>query len=137
MKQGYHAVYCADYFAGIKAAQKAGFQFAQFDLGVPRFFLNSLSGPELLDIKGFAQHSGVEITFHSPGDNVSLFSDYPLIRQGILNEFQMLLEKANVLGARHVTFHTGGYPQFKKAATATAPSAPYYENILYGNIRGC
>jgi len=31
----------------------------------------------------YAKNKSVDITFHAPGDNVSLFCDYPLIRDGI------------------------------------------------------
>lgn len=136
IKTGYHAVFAETYFSGIDDAKKYGFDFAQFDLGVPNYFLNGLSSDKLSDIRKYAEDSGVEITFHSPGDNVSLFCDYPVIRQGILDEFKLMLEKANFLGARHMTFHTGIYPMFKKSRSrADNSKADYYENILYDNLK--
>lgn len=136
MKTGYHAVFAETYFSGIDDAKKYGFDFAQFDLGVPKYFLNELSEDKLTEIKKYAENSGVEITFHSPGDNVSLFCDYPIIRQGILDEFKLMLEKANVMGARHMTFHTGIYPMFKKSRErADDSNADYYENVLYDNLK--
>lgn len=136
IKTGYHAVFAKTYFSGIDDAKKYGFDFAQFDLGVPNYFLNGLSSDKLSDIRKYAQESGVEITFHSPGDNVSLFCDYPVIRQGILDEFKLMLENANFLGARHMTFHTGIYPMFKKSRERADDSkADYYENVLYDNLK--
>ena len=136
MKMGYHAVYAESYFRGIDDAKRFGFDFVQFDLGVPTFFLNDLTAEQLAAIREYAQQSGVTLTFHSPGDNVSLFCDYPLIRQGILDEFKLLLEKANALGARHMTFHTGIYPTFKKIRTKADDSrAEYYEQVLYDNLK--
>lgn len=136
IKTGYHAVFAETYFSGIDDAKKYGFDFAQFDLGVPKYFLNQLTADKLTEIKKYAENNGVEITFHSPGDNVSLFSDYPIIRQGILDEFKLMLEKANVIGARHVTFHTGIYPMFKKSRErADDSNADYYENVLYDNLK--
>ena len=135
MKTGYHAVFSETYFDGIDDAKKYGFEFAQFDLGVPSYFLNDLSKDKLNEIRKYAENSGVEITFHSPGDNVSLFCDYPMIRRGILDEFKLMLEKANILGARHVTFHTGIYPMFKKSGQKADDSrAGYYEDILCENF---
>ena len=73
MKTGYHAVYAANFFDGIDDALKYGFDFVQFDLGVPTYFINGLSDHKLAEIRKYAQSRGVEISFHAPGDNVSLF----------------------------------------------------------------
>ena len=136
MKTGYHAVYEKDFFDGIDAAQRNGFDFAQFDLGVPRFFLDDLSSAQLQKIKSYAEHRQVQITFHAPGDNVSLCSDYPIIRAGILGEFKLILEKAEELGARHVTFHTGAHPRFRKSGTKACNFyVGHYAQILYENLK--
>lgn len=37
-------VYAKNYFDGIDSAKKNGFDFAQFDLGVQKYFLNDISG---------------------------------------------------------------------------------------------
>lgn len=136
IKTGYHAIYEENYFSGIDDAKKYGFEFVQFDLGVPAYFLNELTKEKLLEIKKYAEDSGVEVTFHSPADNISLFSDYPLIRQGILDEFKAMLEKANVIGARHMTFHTGVYSKFKKSGEEEKPFyAEHYDKFLYENLK--
>ncbi len=136
IKTGYHSIYSKTYFNGIADAKKHAFDFAQFDLGVPAYFLNELTTENLLEIKKYAADNAVEITFHSPGDNTSLFSDYPLIRQGILDEFKLMLEKANIIGARHMTFHTGVYSKFKKSGEKTKPFyAEHYETVLYENLK--
>ena len=136
MKTGYHAVYSKDFFDGINDARKYGFDFVQFDLGVPKFFLNELTNQNLEDISAYANDKGITITFHAPGDNVGLFCDYPIIRKGILDEFSLILEKANKLKARHITFHAGNYSQFKKSGTKKDDSnTSYYEQVLYDNIK--
>lgn len=136
MISGYHAVYAKDYFDGIDAAKENGFDFVQFDLGVTRFFLNDLSDGELKNIRKYAEDKSVRITFHMPGDNVSLFCDYPFIRRGILDEFRYILDKANILNARHVTVHAGAYPQFKKTASKSDDSySAYYEDVFYDNVK--
>lgn len=136
IKTGYHAVYEESYFGGIDSAKKYGFEFAQFDLGVPTYFLHELSAEKLSEIKKYAEENGVEITFHAPADNVGLFYDYPPIRKSVLDEFKRILEKANDLGARHMTFHTGTYSMYPKTgAKADDSRADYYENILYENLK--
>jgi len=136
MTAGYHAVYAKDYFEGIDAAKVNGFDFAQFDLGVPRFFLNELSDDQLREIRAYARDRQVGITFHAPGDNVSLCCDYPLIRKGILGEYKLILDKAGKLDARHVTFHAGAYPKFRNSGEKTSDFyAGHYAQILYENLK--
>ncbi|MCL2775384.1 MAG: sugar phosphate isomerase/epimerase [Oscillospiraceae bacterium] len=136
MKTGYHAVYSNSFFDGIDDAYKYGFDFVQFELGVSKFFLENLTTSDLKKIKMYAKDKNIEITFHSPGDNVSLFCDPPLIRKGILDECKLILEKANILNARHITFHAGIYSQFKKSGDKQDYSnLSYYEDILYENIK--
>jgi sugar phosphate isomerase/epimerase len=138
MITGYHAVYENNYFEGIDNASTYGFEFVQFDLGIPKFFLDDLSVKDLTKISDYAREKNVIITFHAPGDNVSLFCDYPLIRDGIIKQFKMIIEKANILKARHITIHTGAYPMFKKSGIKsddyTSEYKDYYENILYENL---
>lgn len=136
MKFGYHAVFPRDFYEGIDDASHNGFDFVQFDLGVPRFFLDPLSKAELRRIADYADGKGVALTFHAPGDNVSLMCDYPLIRQGIQDQCKLILDKANTLCARHITFHTGTYPQFKKSGCKTDDSgSSYYAEVLYENLK--
>lgn len=94
---------------------------------------------DLINIRNYAKEKGVVITFHAPGDNVSLFCDYPLIRDGIIRQFKMMIEKANFLEARHITIHAGAYPIFKKSGTRnddyTMIYNDYYEDILYDNLK--
>ena len=133
---GYHAVYPINYYEGIDDAYKNGFNFAQFDLGVPRFFLDNLTNDELKNIRDYASNKNIEITFHSPDDNVSLMCDYPLIQKGILDEFKLILEKADLMNARHMTFHAGNYPQFKKSGCKVDSSyTDYYAEVFYDNLK--
>ena len=138
MKTGYHAIYEENFYRAIDHAAECGFEFVQFDLGVPTFFIDNLSDTDLKEIRDYAKSKRVEITFHAPGDNVSLFCDYPLIRDGIMKQFKMIIKKANILEARHITIHAGDYPRFKKSGTEADDYTPacrdHYENILYDNL---
>jgi sugar phosphate isomerase/epimerase len=137
LKTGYHAVYENDYISAIDNAKKNGFEFVQFDLGVPKFFLDEFSDEDLIKIREHAKNQNIEITFHSPGDNVSLFCDYPLIRKGILDQFKLILKKVNIIGARHITIHGGEYPRFKKSGFKSDEftDKAHYEKVLYEIIK--
>lgn len=139
MITGYHAVYENNYFEGIDNAYTNGFDFVQFDLSIPKFFLDGLTVNEMTKIRNYARERNVVITFHAPGDNVSLYCDYPFIRDGILKQFKMIIEKANILEARHITIHAGAFPMFKKSGTKideySSIYKSYYENILYDNLK--
>ena len=139
MKSGYHVVYARDYTEGIADARTYGFNFAQFELGVPSFYLDGLSDTQLKEIRDYVESSGVEITFHAPGDNVSLYADYPCVRRGNLEQFERILEKANMLKARHMTVHAGEFSSFKQSGGAgdvfAGTFAAYYEDVLYENLK--
>jgi sugar phosphate isomerase/epimerase len=112
---GYHAVFDPDYHDAIRYAADNGFDYVQFDLNVPRFFLERLSRGQARGLRQLTRDLGVGLSFHAPGDNVSLFTDYPSIRKGILAQFALILERANQAGARHLTVHPGFPPAFRKA----------------------
>lgn len=138
MHYGYHSVYEKNYYEAIDRAVKFGFDYVQPDLNVPAFFLDSLTEAELIKIRDYANSAGVGISLHSPGDNISLFSDFPEVRRGILNQFEVILHKANLLGARHLTLHAGAAPGFKKASAAEDEyahiMAEHYSSVLYENL---
>jgi sugar phosphate isomerase/epimerase len=138
MKTGYHAVYERNYFEAIDVAKNNGFEFVQIDLGVPTFFLDNLKDDDLIEIKNYSKDKGIQLSFHAPGDNVSLFCDYPKIHKGNIDQFLSIVEKANQLDARHVTFHAGQYPKFKKSNCTyddfSLQFADYYMEVLSKNI---
>lgn len=138
MKTGYHAVYESNYFEAIDIAKNNGFEFVQIDLGVPTFFLDNLKDNDLNEIRNYSRDKGVQLSFHAPGDNVSLFCDYPKIHKGNIDQFLSIVDKANQLDARHITFHAGQYPKFKKNNCATDDFSlqfeDYYMEVLYKNI---
>jgi sugar phosphate isomerase/epimerase len=139
MYAGYHAVFDADYVDGLRYAHTVSFDYVQFDLNVPRFFLDGRNESELRGIRAAAEDLRVGISLHAPGDNISLFTDYPQIRRGVVDQFVLILRQANLLGARHLTVHPGVYPSFRKAGTETddftAEHAQYYHEVLYDNLQ--
>jgi sugar phosphate isomerase/epimerase len=135
---GCHEVYEAGYSEALGAAARAGFSYVQFDLNVPRFYLDGLSGDTLAEIRSIAADLGLGISLHAPGDNISLFSDYPAIRRGILDHLKMILEKADILEARHLVVHPLAPPSFRRADNLEdqfqKEYSVYFKDILKANL---
>lgn len=135
---GYQAVYDNDFFAALDYARAHHFAYVSFDLNVPRFYIDRLTPDELAQIRQYAEEVGVGLAFHLPGDNVSLYADYPAIRQGILAHFTTVLHAAEQLHARHVTLHTGCCPSFKKSGmhedAFSEEYREYFSAVLYENL---
>jgi len=117
MPVGLHAVYETSYISALERAAALGFDYVQFDLNVPGFYIDEISKTDISNIKRTAKREGVGITFHAPGDNIGLFTDYPEIRSGMLKHFARIMNIAEELEARHVTFHPLWPPSFKTADT--------------------
>ena len=135
---GYHAVYESNFASAINAAYNNGFQYVQFDLNVPGFYIDKLSRHQLNDIRSLAVDLGTEISFHAPGDNVSLFADYPPIRKGITDHFKRILQRANDLDAHHLTVHPLNPPSFRRADTLEDgfqnEHHDYFKQVLKENL---
>ena len=114
---GVHSVYESDIRSGIRAVARAGFQYVQFDLNVPTFFLDKLSRRDLREIRALADDSGVRLSFHAPGESVGMYTDFPLLRRGLLDQMKLILDRAGQLNAHHVVFHLLRPPAFLRADT--------------------
>ncbi len=75
-----HAVYGASIIDALTVARKHGFDFVQLDSKVPTFYVDRLSSGDVRSIGEIAAQPGVSLTFHEPGDNVGIFTDFPAIR---------------------------------------------------------
>jgi sugar phosphate isomerase/epimerase len=136
---GYHAVYERDFSSALRSAAELGFQYVQFDLNVPSFYIDKLSRRQLHEINSIAADLGVAISFHAPGDNVGLFTDYPLVRKGLLDHLKLILQKANELSAHHLTVHPLDPPSFRRADSLQdsfqIEQHDYFKQILKENLR--
>lgn len=138
MISGYQAVYDQDFSDAIRYASDNEFEYVSFDLNVPRFYIDHLSDVELTKIRNQAESKGVRLAFHAPGDNISLYTDYPPIRRGIIEHFSSIILAAEKLNARHVTIHTGICPSLRQAHKKLDDFADdhrdYFRTVLYENI---
>lgn len=137
MKTGYHAVYEDDFFSAIDNAKKHNFQFVQYDISVPGFDPERMSYDELIRIRNHAYENDVTLSFHCPGI-ISFYIDQTHVRKGISDYYQSLLQKLDILNARHITVHLGDYDSFKIAGKANDEylrrHGDYFSNVLYENM---
>ncbi len=135
---GYHAVYESDFTSALEAAAEYGFHYVQFDLNVPDFYIDELTSKQLDNIRAMSLDLGVGISFHAPGDSVGLFTDYPLIRKGLLDHLKLVLRQANHLGAHHLTVHPLDPPFFRRADSLEdsfrAEHHDYFSGVLKENL---
>lgn len=135
---GYQAVYDESYLDALGFAARNGFDYVQLDLNVPHFSLHRLSASDRRLVRDTAADLGVGLSFHAPGDNVSLFTDYAGIREAILRHFAEIIRAADDLSARHVTVHPGLHPSFGAAGGAVDAFmlryADYYAQVLTDNL---
>ena len=138
MLLGYQAVYDEDFFSAIDYAQAHRFDYVSFDLNVPRFYLDYMTTDALDRLRRYAEDHRVGLAFHAPGDNISLYADYPAIRQGILAHMTSIITAAERLNARHVTIHPGTPPSLKQVKAQEDAFLDeyrtYFGNILYENL---
>jgi sugar phosphate isomerase/epimerase len=138
MNFGYHAVYEKDYQSAITAAARGGFQYVQFDLDVPEFFLETLSKRQISDIKSTCVETGVELSFHAPSDSIGLFTAAPLIRKGMHDHIKRILQILNDLDAHHLTVHPLNPPSFRRADTLEdsfqQEHEKYYVDLFKSNL---
>ena len=136
---GYHAVYEGDFASAIRLGRKHGFDYVQFDLGVPEFYITELSHDRIREIARISDAEGVQVTFHAPGDFLAIGIDTHGVRGAILDHYTRILYVAQQLNARHVTFHVGGVPLFRAASDGTEDfqwsHEPYYREILEQDLR--
>ena len=135
---GFHAVYEPGYIEAMRYAASNGFDYVQFDLNVPTYYLDELQDNDLWDLRQVSEELGVSISFHAPADSFSLYADFPGIRDAIIEHLEMIIRKAKLLKARHLTVHTQSYPSFRKTTDAfdqfERDYGSYYCRVLRENL---
>jgi len=131
VKIGMHAVYEESFATAIRQAHVFGFDYVQFDLGAPQFYLDDVSGSQLGALQRMSHDYGIGLTFHAPGDYVGLFLDHPDIRSGMLDHFRKIIDAAMLLESHHITFHPLSPPSFRMANSRTSD----FEQVHFDHFR--
>jgi sugar phosphate isomerase/epimerase len=113
------------------------------DLGVPIFSPEKISSNERAVLRDLSRDFSIEWGFHAPGDDVSLLSNYPPIRTGIVSYFKQIINLARELstGPTNMVVHAGAPPSFRKAGNQPSDgfSQEYmsvYAQVLRENLSG-
>ncbi|MGE5528937.1 MAG: sugar phosphate isomerase/epimerase family protein, partial [Patescibacteria group bacterium] len=132
---GYQAVYDSGFAEALRFAAANGFSYVSFDLNVPRFRLQALSPAEIKGIARLSRVLGVGLSFHAPGDNLSLYTDHPEIREGIMAHLRSAAAIAAELGAGRLTVHPGTRPSFRRNGEADDGFQAEYRDHYLGVLR--
>ena len=82
----------------------------------------------------------MEWGFHTPGDDISLFTAYPPIREAILSYFKEIIDFARCVstGPTNIVVHCGKPPSFRKAGQKTTTYQEehheFYSQVLNENL---
>ncbi len=87
------------------------------DIGVPAFSPDLILAEERGSLMERSRELSIGWGFHAAGDNVSLFSTYPPVRNGVLHYFRQTIDLARELsvGPTNIVVHPGAPPKFRKA----------------------
>ena len=134
----YHVIYDSSLLDSLKYAAENDWSGIVPDFGVPRFSPERFSQRQREELKHAATEMNVEWGFHAPGDDVSLFSTYAPIREGILDYFRQIIDFARHVSASrtNLVVHAGVPPQFKKAGASEDDFTQENWDLLLDTLRG-
>ncbi len=116
-RRAYHVIYDTSLAESVRYAAENDWNGIVPDLGVPIFSPEKISSNERTVLRELSRDFSIEWGFHAPGDDVSLLSTYPLIRNGIISYFKQIINLAREVstGPANVVIHAGVPPSFRKA----------------------
>ncbi|MFX1483077.1 MAG: sugar phosphate isomerase/epimerase family protein [Promethearchaeota archaeon] len=119
--RAYHVIYDNSLEDAIRYASANDWTAVVPDVGVPRFSPDRISSEERTRLRELSHELSIDWGFHAPGDDVSLFSTYPPIREGILKYFKQVINLAREVSVKptNVVIHAGIPPSFRKAGESS------------------
>jgi len=116
-RRAYHVIYDDSLEDAIRYAAANDWNGIVPDIGVPIFSPEMISTDERARLRELSKELSIEWGFHAPGDDVSLFSTYPPVREGILKYFKQVINLAREVSVKptNVVVHAGTPPSFRRA----------------------
>lgn len=137
-RRAYHVIYDTSLAESIRYAAANDWNGIVPDLGVPIFSPEKISSNERTVLRELSRDFSIEWGFHAPGDDVSLLSTYPQIRNGVIAYFKQIINLARELstGPTNVVIHAGATPSFRKAGNEPSDGfSQQYQNIYAQVLR--
>ncbi|TFF94980.1 sugar phosphate isomerase/epimerase [Candidatus Thorarchaeota archaeon] len=119
--RAYHVIYDESLIDAVRYAADNEWTSIVPDIGVPSFSPHLIPEEERDLIRDVSHELSIGWGFHAAGDNVSLFSTYPPIRDGILRYLRQTIDLARDVAhdSTNVVVHVGAPPNFRKARDQT------------------
>lgn len=136
----YHVVYDVSLDNALQYASKNDWTGIAPDFSVPRFSPERVSPQARKGLLELSETLGLEWGFHAPGDDVSLFTTYPLIRDAIIGYFKQAIDFARdvSVGRTNLVIHSGHPPMFRRAGEKEDAflneNYTVFENALFENV---
>ena len=139
-RRAYHVIYDNSLHDALRYAHNNNWTGIVPDLSVPRFFHSKYSESERNELRRLSTECSIEWGFHTPGDDVSLFTAYTPIREAILSHFKGIIDFARSVstGPTNIVVHCGKPPSFRKAGGQTPTFQEeyheFYSHVLRENL---
>jgi sugar phosphate isomerase/epimerase len=140
-RRAYHVIYDTSLAESIRYAAANDWTGIVPDLGVPIFSPENISPNERSALRDLSRDFSIGWGFHAPGDDVSLLSTYPPIRNGVISYFKQIINLARELSTEptNVVIHAGAPPSFRKAGNQSLDAfsqqyQPVYTQVLRENL---
>ncbi len=136
-RRAYHVIYDNSLEDAIRYAAANDWTGIVPDFGVPTFSPEKISTEERARLRELSRDLSIEWGFHAPGDDVSLFSTYPPVREGILKYFKHVINLAREVSVKptNVVVHAGTPPTFRKAGVERDDFSDVYAESYITTLR--
>ena len=135
--RAYHVIYDDSLEDAIRYAAANDWTGIVPDFGVPTFSPERISSEERARLRNLSHELSVDWGFHAPGDDVSLFTTYPPVREGIMKYFKQVINLAREISVKptNVVIHSGNPPSFRKAGEQSDVFSETHRDIYTQTFR--
>lgn len=120
-RRAYHVIYDDSVLDALKYASENSWTGIVPDFNVPNFSPEKFSSTDREKFLEVSTRLNIEWGFHAPADDISLYSPYPPIRNGILDYFRQIIDFIREVSTNpsNLVIHAGKPPSFRKAGERT------------------
>ncbi|MFW9980658.1 MAG: sugar phosphate isomerase/epimerase family protein [Candidatus Thorarchaeota archaeon] len=136
-RRAYHVIYDESLEDAIRYASANNWTGIVPDIGVPSFSPDRIQSEERMRLRSLSRDLSIEWGFHAPGDDVSLFTTYPPVREGIMKYFKQIINFAREVSVKptNVVIHAGNIPSFRKSGEQNDVFSAVHRNLYMQTFR--